>query len=188
MQNKNRKKLSNKIEEWFEFWLWNFRFLTIFPVIFGLLSTVNFFILGSADIIAGIQQNFKISDPESSEALKSVAYIIGGVDYYLIGVVLLLFSFGIYELFISKIDARSANKDNNVLEIKSLDHLKSKILQVIVVALIVTLFKKMLLLEIKNMQDLLYLALSILIVALSSYLMHAQSHDDHDDKQKHEDL
>ena len=33
-----------------------------------------------------------------------VAGIIGAVDLYLIAVVLLIFSFGIYELFISKID------------------------------------------------------------------------------------
>jgi uncharacterized membrane protein YqhA len=185
MQNRNRKKLSNTIEKIFEFWLWNFRFLTIFPVIFGLLSTVNFFIMGSLDIISGIKQNINISDPESYEAVKSVAYIIGGVDYYLIGVVLLIFSFGIYELFISKIDPRLDHKDSNVLEVTSLDHLKYKILQVIVVALIVTLFKKMLVLEIKTMLDLLYLAVSILIVAFSSYLMHTQSDHNHLDQNKH---
>lgn len=178
MSNINRKKKQGNIERIFEFWLWNCRFLTLFPVIFGLLSTVNFFLLGSADIIAGIQQSFKISDPESKEALKSVAYIIGGVDYYLIGVVLLIFSFGIYELFISKIDLRLEHKDSNVLEILSLDHLKHKILQVIVVALIVILFKKILILEIKTMTDLLYLAISIFIVAFSSYLMHSQSNHD----------
>ena len=33
-----------------------------------------------------------------------LAHVITAVDLYLIGVVLLIFSFGIYELFISKID------------------------------------------------------------------------------------
>ncbi|MEL6501874.1 MAG: YqhA family protein [Cyanobacteria bacterium J06623_1] len=47
--------------------------------------------------------------------IKTVTYIIGGVDYYLIGIVLLIFAFGIYELFISEIEIKHQD-DSSILQ------------------------------------------------------------------------
>ena len=163
-----------KLELIFEALLWNFRLFTLLPVIFGLLSALNFFILGTKDICHGISLNFCSVD-NCYEAYDILGYIIGGVDFYLVGVVLLIFSFGIYELFISPIDIKVLNQEINILSITSLDELKHKIVQVIVVVLIVSFFKKFLTLEMKTFTDALYLSLSILIIAISSYLMHLQS-------------
>ena len=45
--------------------------------------------------------NIDPQNPEAEATIKIVAYIICGVDYYLIGIILLIFAFSICELFIS---------------------------------------------------------------------------------------
>ncbi|MEO0648927.1 MAG: YqhA family protein [Cyanobacteria bacterium J06650_10] len=167
-------KLFKKVETLFEMAIWNFRFFVLLPVVFGLLSAVKFFFIGTQDIWAGLFLEFNVADPEGSVTNKIVSYIIGGIDYYLIGIVLLIFSFGIYELFISEIDAKF-RRDINLLQSESLEELKSKLVKVIVVALIVNLFKKTLSLDISDVTDVIYVALSILLIAASNYLLHLQA-------------
>lgn len=166
-------RLSKKIEIIFETIIWNFRFFVLLPVIFSLFSAVKFFIIGTLDIWAGFGLEFDVSDPEGEITNKIVSYIIGGVDYYLIGIVLLIFAFGIYELFISKINVRFEH-EVSILQSESLEELKSKLVQVIVVALIVSLFKRMLGLELTQASDLAYGALAILLISISSYLLQLQ--------------
>ncbi|PZO14107.1 MAG: hypothetical protein DCF25_15250 [Leptolyngbya foveolarum] len=165
-----------KIEHVFETIIWNFRLLVLFPVIFSLLSAVKFFMIGTWDIWAGLSIRFDPADPEGENTYQIVSYVIGGIDYYLIGIVLLIFAFGIYELFISRIDIRF-EQEVSILQSESLDELKSKLVKVIVVALIVNLFKKMLELEISQASDFVYVALTIFLIAISNYLLqvHTQS-------------
>ena len=177
-------KKFKSIEHLFENAIWNFRLVILLPVIFGLMSSLKLFIIGSVEIYEGIVLTFDHKNPEGQITYKILSYIIGGIDYYLIGIVLLIFSFGVYELFISKIDVRFQNpEDTNVLQIESLEQLKAKIVQVIVVALIVSLFKKMLTMYIDVTTDIVYLALSILLIAISSYLMYLQHHHQHSEEE-----
>ena len=87
----------------------------------------------------------------------------------------MIFSFGIYELFISKIDIGRENEEIQILEVKSLDQLKDKILKVIVMVLVVRFFKKVLEIPITTTLDLLYLAISILLIASTSYLLRSKN-------------
>lgn len=169
MINKPPKKLKN-FENKFEALIWNFRFFIIIPVIFSLLSSLRFIIIGTIDIWAGLTYKFDPSDPEGKLTVKIVGYIIGGVDYYLIGIVLVIFAFGIYELFISEIDVKYRD-DSNILQSESLEELKSKLVNVIVVALIVSLFKRMLNLEIQQISDVVYISSAILLISISQYLL-----------------
>ena len=66
--------------------------------------------------------------------------IIASIDLFLIGIVLLIFWFGVYELFISEIDFAKVNFLSLTLKIKSLDQLKNKIIKVIIIVLIVKFF------------------------------------------------
>jgi len=168
----------NRIERIFERMLWKFRLFTLLPVIFGLISSLTFFILGSLEVIEGIVH--KVSDGGSGhlKVEATVSMLIGGIDNYLIGVVLLIFSFGIYELFISPLDIRDRYSYVQVLKVTSLEELKSKILAVIVMALVVSFFKKAVTASIDTSADMLVLAASILIISLSGYLL-ALSHRDH---------
>lgn len=174
------KKTLKKIELIFEFCLWNFRLFVLFPVLFGLLSTLKLFVIGTLDVWSGFSLAFDMKNPEGEITSQIVSYIIGGIDYYLIGIVLLIFSFGIYELFISKIDFRLKQEESNILQAESLEELKGKLVQVIVVALIVNLFKKMLSINIQKSSDIAYFSIAILLISVSSYLIYIQ----HDHKHK----
>ncbi len=170
MKNRVNKRL-RKIELFFEASIWHFRFFIIIPVIFSLLSALRLILIGTLDIWAGLTLAIHPQDPEGLLTIKTVTYIIGGVDYYLIGIVLLIFAFGIYELFISEIEIKHQD-DSSILQSASLEELKGKLVNVIVVALIVSLFKQMLSIEIGKLSDVIYIALAILLISISQYLLH----------------
>ena len=180
-------KLARKIEQTFETVIWNFRFFVLLPVIFSLLGAIRFFMIGTWDIWAGLRLEFDITDPEGEVTNQIVSYVIGGIDYYLIGIVLLIFSYGIYELFISQIELRF-HDDTNILQSETLEELKGKLVQVIVVALIVSLFKKMLGIEIERASDFVYVALTIFLISVSSYLLQLQYKPAHSESESAEDL
>ncbi len=170
MKNKTTGKF-RKLELTFESLIWNFRFFILIPVIFSLLSALRLILIGTVDIWAGLTLTLNTQHPEGEMTIKTVTYIIGGVDYYLIGIVLLIFAFGIYELFISEIEIKHQD-DSSILQSASLEELKGKLVNVIVVALIVSLFKQMLNIEISKLSDIIYIALAILLISISQYLLH----------------
>ncbi len=169
MANKTLIRIK-KIKSVFEALIWNFRFFILAPVIFSLLSALCLIVVGTIDIWSGLVLEFDAQDPEGETTVTIVAYIIGGIDYYLIGIVLLIFALGIYELFISEIDIKHKD-DSSILQSETLEELKSKLVNVIVVALIVSLFKQMLNLQIKQISDVVYIALAILLISISQYLL-----------------
>ena len=69
--------------------------------------------------------------------IKSVVKMI---DYFLISCILLIFSFGIYELFISRIDPAGRETRGKILNINNVDELKSKLIKMILVILVVKFF------------------------------------------------
>jgi uncharacterized membrane protein YqhA len=107
---------------------------------------------------------------------KLIAIFVSAVDNYLFATVLLIFSMGLYELFISKIDPVSRTPDlrPNWLKVKNLDDLKSALGKVILMILIVSFFEKSLSIEYKNALDMLYLGTGILLVAGALFLTHLQ--------------
>ncbi len=162
-------KKNNIFEQIFEKILWNTRLGTIIAVIFSAAGAMAMFIVGSFEIyhaIAGVMQQSGYQSKSSEQLLIG---IIGAIDLYLIGIVLILFAFGIYELFISKIDIAGLNEDITILRIGSIDELKNKILKVIVMVLIVSFFKTILSAEFTQPMELLYYAVSILAVAGSVF-------------------
>ena len=169
MKNKPTRRF-RKLELIFEACIWNFRFFILAPVIFSLLSALRLMVIGTIDIWVGLTLKIDPKDPEGEMTIKTVAYIVGGIDYYLIGIVLLIFAFGIYELFISEIEIKHQD-DSNILQSQSLEELKAKLVNVIVVALIVSLFKQMLSIEIGRLSDALYIAMTILLISISQYLL-----------------
>jgi uncharacterized membrane protein YqhA len=169
--NKRSKGSLRKLELFFEALIWNFRFFILIPVVFSLLSALRLIFIGTMDIWVGLRLTLDHTDPEGEMTIKTVTYIIGGVDYYLIGIVLLIFGFGIYELFISEIEIKHQD-DSSILQSNSLEELKGKLVNVIVVALIVSLFKQMLSIEIGKLSDVIYIALAILLISISQYLLH----------------
>ncbi len=164
------------MERIFESSLWASRFMVILAVVFGLIGATVLFIVASFDIFetAKFVINTYVTHAHPNSFHEDVVGgIIGAVDLYLIGVVMLLFSFGLYELFISEIDAAKEEngKDNKILAIHSLDQLKDKISKVIVMVLVVGFFQKVGHTEYNGALDMLYFALSITAVAVGLFFL-----------------
>ena len=169
------------MEKMFEGSLWASRFMVILAVVFGLIGAVVLFIVASFDIYetAKFVVNTYITHAHPQNFHEDVVGgIIGAVDLYLIGVVMLLFSFGLYELFISDIDVAKdkSGEENKILAIHSLDQLKDKISKVIVMVLVVGFFQKVGHTEYNGALDMLYFALSITAVAVGLYFLGKVGH------------
>jgi len=171
----NDKMKSWKVEELFEKFLWSTRFLVLFAVVSSLAASLCLFFIGTFDIVkvvidlvtyaAGFNDKIDIH-------IEVIGTIIGSVDIFLIAVVLLIFSFGLYELFISHIDAADQTESSNILDIGSLDVLKDKIGQVIIMALIVKFFQIVLTMKVDVWTDMLIFAGAVGLLSLALFLMH----------------
>ena len=164
------------LEKSFEASLWASRFMVILAVIFGLIGAMVLFVVASFDIYdtaKSVLNTYLTHVHPDNFHEDVVGGIIGAVDLYLIGVVMLLFSFGLYELFISDIDVAKdeSGDDNKILAIHSLDQLKDKISKVIVMVLVVGFFQKVGHTTYNGALDMLYFALSITAVAVGLYFL-----------------
>jgi uncharacterized protein (TIGR00645 family) len=165
----------NLLEKWFEGALWSSRLFILLPVIFSMIGAIALFIIASVDIyqVASYTIDVYVNHLHPKDFHeKVVGDIIGAVDLYLIAVVMLLFSFGLYELFISRIDAADRSESSKILQIHSLDQLKDKLAKVIVMVLVVSFFKRVLHTSYGSPLELLYFAGAILALALGLYFLH----------------
>jgi uncharacterized membrane protein YqhA len=162
------------IERLFEGAIWRSRFVVILAVVFGLLGAFVLFIVASMDIygVAAYTLETIITHAHPEKFHEDiVAGIIGAVDLYLIAVVMFIFSFGLYELFISEIDEAENEKGSKILAIHSLDQLKDKIAKVIVMVLVVNFFQRVLHTEFHTPLEMLYFALAIAALAIGLYFL-----------------
>ncbi len=171
------------VESWFEGSLWNSRFVILFAVVGSLLAGFAIFFMATVDVVYLVMHTLSYADPSMlPEARKilhdnTVTHIVEVVDGYLLATVMLIFSLGLYELFISDIDQAGGSKTSSkILVISSLDDLKSRLAKVIIMILIVTLFEEALNMQLNSPIDLLYLGGSIALIALALYLTHGGEH------------
>ena len=161
------------MENKFEKFLWNFRYITILAVILSILSAFTLIIIGSWDIIEAVIFYNPLFDASISSNNELLFKLISAIDLFLIGIVLLIFGFGIYELFVSEIDFANAKFSESTLKIRDLDQLKNKIIKVIIIVLIVKFFEKVLKFSenFTTPMDILYFGLSILSICVGYYLI-----------------
>ena len=161
------------IENKFEKGLWSTRFIVLISVILSIVSSIVLFLLAGWDIIQAIIYHNPIFHENITSNNDLLFKIISSIDLFLIGIVLLIFGFGVYELFISEIDFAKNKFADSTLKINNLDQLKNKILKVIIIVLIVKFFEKVLKLShnFTTPQDLIFFSLSILSICVGYYLI-----------------
>ena len=157
----------------FEKLLWSVRYITILAVILSIIAAFTLIILGSWDIIEAVIFYNPLFDESISNNNDLLFKIISAIDLFLIGIVLLIFGFGIYELFVSEIDFANAKFTESTLKIRDLDQLKNKIIKVVIIVLIVKFFEKVLKFSenFTTPTDILYFGLSILSICIGYYLI-----------------
>ncbi len=184
MQDHNDKKYpAFKYESQFEHFLWRSRLLVLLAVVPSLFGALVLFLVGTADIIGvviavgkyyllGIGNNIHDS---------VVPNIIMAVDIYLIAVVLLIFGTGIYRLFVSPIDEAETHHPSHPFNVNSFDELKDKIARVVILAVIIEFFRAVVDIRFQTPLDAIFLAVSIMALALGLYLM-SKAHINGDSK------
>lgn len=168
------------LERGFEGLLWRSRYLALLAVLAGVVSSAALFFMTSVDVWRAVSHLGAYLDdtlPAASRAaLRSdtVAHLVAAVDGYLLASVLLIFALGMYELFVSELDAaRDTPFARRVLVIESLDDLKNRLAKVILIILVVAFFEHAYRMAIASTVDLLYLGASIALIGLALYLAHA---------------
>ena len=168
----------NTLKILFEKLMWNARLFILLAVILSLVGSILLFVVASIDIIKAAKETYLYYVGVLAEGTDIhnilLNSIIMAIDLYLIAVVLLIFAFGLYELFICKIELKEESY-SKVLEIHTLDQLKDKLAKVIVMALVVAFFSKVLNMGMKTTQDMLFFAISILSLAVGLYFLHKDS-------------
>jgi uncharacterized membrane protein YqhA len=170
----------------FEAFLWRSRWVVILAVLASLAAAVAMFFLATVDAWYMIAHLLHYASPELSDvqrvALRSatVTHVVEMVDGYLLATVLLIFSLGLYELFIGKIDAAErAENASKVLLISSLDDLKNRLAKVVLMILIVRYFEHALQMPFDTPLSLLYFAGGIALLGLALYLSHMADRNVH---------
>lgn len=172
--------MQNFMEKWFEWFLWNSRFVVLLAVLSSMIGMLLLFFLAAesmvhlalefVDVLAG--------DGITSEFhADAVGTIISAIDDFLLATVLLIFSLGMYELFISKIDIAQGEKAaSQILMIKNLDDLKDRLVKVVLMILVVAFFKNVLHVTFDEPINALFMGGGILLVSLATYFSHKAGH------------
>lgn len=177
-------------ERIFEWTLWNSRLVVYLAVIASLLASLGLFYMTSVDVYDTLHHllSYAILDDAAQDALRAdtIAHVVGAVDGFLLAIVMLIFSFGIYELFISEIDDAKGAHGSSVLVIASLDDLKDRLAKVIVMILIVLFFEHAIHIRPSGIMELLYYGIGIAFVSFALFLLHKAYSRDHDPAVSHD--
>jgi uncharacterized membrane protein YqhA len=177
-------RFKNKTVLFFEAILFSTRFVTFLAVLGSMVAAIVLFVISTIQVVDGLVVFADIIKSGVNKDLEHlVAIFVSSVDGYLFATVMLIFSMGIYELFINKIDVVSKQKESRPkwLIINSIDDLKSSLGKVILMILIVSFFEHSLEIEYKSISDLLFLGIGILLIAAALFLTH--THGKHKEKE-----
>ncbi|URE39020.1 Uncharacterized protein family, UPF0114 [Musa troglodytarum] len=176
------------VEEKIEKVIYRCRFFAFLPVAGSLMGSIICFLKSAILTIPSAVQGCTYVIDSFREYFfsggKVILTLVGAIDVYLIGTVMLVFGMGLYELFISNFDiAKMSSSGSNLLglfkllerprclEIQSVNELKTKVGHVIVMALLVGMFENSKKVTISSPTDLLCFAASILLSSSCLYLL-----------------
>lgn len=97
-----------------------------------------------------------------------ISGVVKTVDNFLLAAILVLVAFGLYELFVSRLDpARDGPSSTRILLVHSIDDLKDRIAKLVVLILVIEFFQRSLHAELDQADDLLQLAAAISLIAIA---------------------
>ncbi len=155
------------------------RYLSLIAVVFSLLGSALMFLGGAAKSIKAVRIFFLgetlSSDPPPPAHLDSgdqaLVAVLQSMDAFLIALVLLIFSFGVYKLFIAEIKTPKNLPGAPWAQITSIEGLKKVLVEVILVILAVLFLWEVVYLEADASWTVLVLPLSIVLIAAALKLV-----------------
>lgn len=168
------------LEALFEAALWRSRYMVVVAVIASMAAGMAVLYMATVDVVYLVAHVLHYADMSlAADARKAIhdetiTHVVEVVDGYLLATFMLIFSLGLYELFVSDIDeAHGSRASSKILVINNLDDLKQRLAKVILMILIVTLFEKALQIKMDSPLDLLYLGGGIALIGVALYFTHA---------------
>jgi uncharacterized membrane protein YqhA len=166
------------LERFFERLLWGSRLLVLVAVVAGLVLAVGAAYVATVDAVYLLGLLFEYGDPDLDYAARGelrddiVTVIAKVLDEYLISAILIVFSLGLYELFVGKIDAAEGSQTaSRLLYVRSIDDLKDKVVRLVLLILAIEFFQRALQMRYDSSLDLMYLAGGILLLSAAFYLI-----------------
>ncbi len=166
----------NIVEHVFESTLWSGRWAIILAVVGGMLTAGVMFYIAFTDVYHLAELSFQYAGLENNQARALLrAEVIGHgvqvIDGFLLAIVLLIFSYGIYELYISRIaQAYGTNTAKHLLRINNLDDLKTRLGKVILMILVVKFFEIAISMPFHNVNDLMLFAIAIILIGITLFM------------------
>ena len=158
--------------------MWGSRLLVLVAVVAALLMAVGAAYLATVDVVSLVGLLLEYADPglgyeARSELRDDIVTVLAKVlDVYLISAILIVFSLGLYELFVGKIDAAEGSETGSrLLHVRSVDDLKDKVVRLILLILAIEFFQRALQMRYDSSLDLMYLAGGILLLSAAFYLI-----------------
>jgi len=164
---------SPTLEGLFEAVLWHSRFLMVVPVIVGILMAAGTFYVACVDTVYLLGLASRIADITLTEEMRQglraeiMASVVKVPTISLIGAALLLFSTGIYQLFIKRLADVERAETAALLRIHTLDAFAGRLIKLVLLALAMELLHHALLQQYAGSLDLLFLSGAILLVGLA---------------------
>lgn len=123
------------LNKYFEPKFFKLRYVILIPVFMSFTGAFLMFLMGSIDIIEAI-----LIAPHTHNLSL---YMIKAIDKYLLGLVLIIFGYGVYDLFVSHLEATSRSSIKpDWMQFEDVGGLKSVIVEVVVVVLAVYFLQK----------------------------------------------
>lgn len=162
------------MEKIFESLLWNSRIVLVFGVLSCVITGVALIGLGLYEVVHLLFALFDYLLVQTADVSRDniVLYVVEILDTFLLSSILFIFSFGLYELFISPIES-SRQHTSKAYEIKTIDQLKAKLGKVVIMLLVIKVFAFLVEIKPQNMFEMLYLAIIVLLVSVSLWLGHS---------------
>ena len=166
-----------RIERGFEGLLWGSRFLVLVGVVASLAAALAMLFMAAVDTVRLVAHALHYAGRDlGTEALAAmrataITHVVEIVDGFLLAAFLIIFALGLYELFISKIEAAEGSAfAGSILNVGSLDDLKVKLAQVILIMLVVKVFELVAAVRASTSLDVLAVAGGVALVGLAIFL------------------
>lgn len=164
---RNPADISQADKTWIETWLddhfepifFELRYTILLPVIVGFFAAMVMFVIGSYHVYNATAALVLQGQFSSSSVTLP---IIKALDAYLVGIILVIFSFGVYDFFISELDpADNAGIRPDWFKFDSTGDLKNKLIEVVLVILAIKFFEQMVA-NVKNIESIeMYLVIPV---------------------------
>lgn len=151
--------------------LWSTRLLLLVAVAGSAVASAAMLWLTVVDlgVLLADVADYTTSSHRSADRPEIIATVIKAVDGFLVAAILLVVAFGLYELFVSRLDParRRAGLGPNLLMVRSLEDLKDRVAKLVVLVLVIEFFQRSLRVDLDDARELTLLGGGIALVSLA---------------------